>query len=73
MNYIAIDQYGHIYRLPPMEKDCPRKALCEFFGTESAKKMYVDGKDEKPYHIGYIIGNRWLTLYQLVPFRKEAK
>lgn len=29
-------------------------------------KMYVDGKDGKTYHVGYVIGSLWLRMYKPV-------
>lgn len=33
-------------------------------------KMYIDGKDGKTYHTGYVVGQHWMTAF--VPMRKEA-
>lgn len=55
LSYIAIDQYGnHIL----IEKH-PRKELMEHFGIQHASKMYVDTKDGKSMHIGYVVRGHW--------------
>ena len=62
--YMAVDQYGQTF---------PRKELCEKLAKSHADKMFVDGKDGKRYHVGYVIGGLWLTLYVVTPYRREAK
>jgi hypothetical protein len=65
---MAIDQNGHAFHdLGPH----PRQALCARLGRRHADKMYIDGKDGKTYHIGYIIGGLWLTLYEVRPWRRS--
>jgi len=59
---MGIDQYGQHY--DDLGK-YPRKALLEKLGYKNASKMYVDKKDGTVLHIGYIIGNLWITLYKL--------
>jgi hypothetical protein len=34
-------------------------------GKKHADKMYVDGAGNQPRHIGYVIGGRWITVYQV--------
>ena len=67
-NYMGIDQYGQTYH---NLGNYPRKALMERLYNNHCQKMYVDGKDGKNYHVGYIIGNLWINLYEVIPFRKE--
>ena len=59
LGYIAIDQYGTHYKI---EKN-PRKELLEQLYATHAGKMYVDTKDGKTKHIGYIINGLWLNVY----------
>lgn len=33
-------------------------------------KMYVDGKDGRTYHVGYVVGQRWFS--EFTPTRKPA-
>ena len=70
-NFMAVDQYGTTYR--NLGKH-PRKELMVRLCCKHAVKMYCDGKDGKTYHVGYIIGGLWLSLYEvkLTPFRKEC-
>ncbi len=65
---MAVDQYGHTYH----GLKNPRKELCERLGREHADRMFVDGKDGKTYHVGYIIGGLWLTLFEVRPFRRAT-
>lgn len=67
--YMAVDQHGQTYHaLGPH----PRKSLMVLAGRKRAAKMYVDGKDGKAYHVGYVIGRLWFTLYRVTPVRKPA-
>lgn len=62
MNYIAIDQYGHTYPIAQY----PRKELQALFGGHhDAQKMYIDQKDGKKKHVGYVIGGLWLHVFKL--------
>lgn len=62
MNMMAIDQHGHTYH---GLGEHPRKALLERLGRKHADKVYVDKKDGRVAHIGYIIAGLWLTLYKV--------
>jgi hypothetical protein len=62
--YMAIDQYGNTYH----NLTHPHKDLMERLGCKHANKMYVDRKGEA-VHIGYVIGNLWLTVYEVRPFK----
>lgn len=68
MNHMAIDQYGHAYH---GLGEHPRKELMERLARSSAQRMYVDKKDGRTVHIGYIIGGLWLTLYKVEPFEQR--
>jgi hypothetical protein len=35
-------------------------------GGSRVRKMYVDKKDGRSVHIGYVVGQHWLTAYQRV-------
>lgn len=63
--YMAKDQYGVCYH----NIIHPRKELLEYFGRKHADKMYVDGKDGKRYHVGYVIAEHWLRLFKVEPMR----
>ena len=66
-NYMAIDQYGHTYHdLGPH----PRKALIEKTGNSHTSKMYTYRKGSGATHIGYVVGQLWCTLYEVIPFRE---
>jgi hypothetical protein len=54
---IAVNQYGRVIHVVH-----PRKDLESILGGK-AHKIYVDGKDGKTYHIGYVIRNEWYSLY----------
>lgn len=64
--FMAIDQYGHHY---DGLKD-PRKDLLNRLGKKHVEKMYRDDKDGKSYHVGYIVGGLWLSVYEVIPMRK---
>ena len=61
---MGIDQYGGTYH--DLTK-YPRKKLQDIFDTKSITKMYIDGKDGKAIHVGYIIKGCWIRLYKLKP------
>lgn len=66
--YMAHDQYGNYeHDLGPH----PRKELLKRCGRKSAKRMYVDTKDGIK-HIGWVIGDRWFTVFQVIPMRNAA-
>jgi len=66
--YMAINQYGNTFH----GLKNPRKDLMEKIGVKHASKMYVDDLTGKTFHIGYIIGGHWLTVYEVVPTQKVA-
>lgn len=55
---IAIDQYGHTYKLKSKH---PRKELLELIGASKADKIYIG----EGVHIGYVIKGLWLSVYKL--------
>jgi hypothetical protein len=67
--YMAIDQYGETYH--DLGK-FPRKALLERLGRSKAGKMYIDNNKGESFHCGWVIGNLWLTVYEVKPMRKAA-
>lgn len=70
LGFIATDQYGETIHLP----DCkyPRKALLAKLGRQHAAKMFVDTKDGKAKHIGYVVGSLWFTLYEVHEWQGKA-
>ncbi|MFA7254456.1 MAG: hypothetical protein WC107_07980 [Patescibacteria group bacterium] len=70
ITHIAIDQHGNTHKL---YTKFPRKELIEKLGATSAQKMYVDGKQGKSYHVGWIISGLWLTVYKVTPMRKPQQ
>jgi hypothetical protein len=65
--YMAIDQYGKHYD----GLTHPRKELTEKIGCKHVDKMYVDTTSGKSYHTGYVIGGYWLSIYEVIPMRKD--
>jgi len=60
---IGVNQYGHIYKIAGK---FPRKELLEKLGATKASKMYVDRLDGSAVHVGYVIRNEWITIYDVV-------
>jgi len=63
LGYMARDQYGQTYHLPDTKH--PRKALLEKLHGSNASKMYIDTKQGKAKHIGWMINRLWLTVYEV--------
>jgi hypothetical protein len=61
---MGIDQYGDTYH--NLGK-YPRKELLNRLGYKKADKMYRDKKDGSVVHCGYVIGGRWINLYEMKP------
>jgi len=59
--FIALDQYGSHYKI----NKHPRKELMEMFCRSHVSKMYVDTKEGRVKHIGYIIAGHWLEVFKL--------
>lgn len=57
------DQYGNTFMAATV------KDLREQIGG-AVSKMYVDDKDGKSWHVGYVVGQHWCTAY--VPLRRAA-
>ena len=66
-NYMAIDQFGTTYH---NLGNHPRKELCKRLGRQHTDKMYADDELGHVYHIGYIIGEFWLKLFEYTPMRE---
>jgi hypothetical protein len=58
MKTLYLDQYCNKFYADTV------KSLKQQIGKTKASRMYVDGKDGKTYHIGYVIGEHWLTAFQ---------
>jgi len=61
-----IDQWGNRWWAKTI------KELREQIGMGGSRvsKMYVDKKDGRSVHIGYVVGQHWLTAYQ--PMENET-
>lgn len=59
---LFLDQWGNFFRA------CTVKELRRQIGMGGSRvsKMYVDKKDGRSVHIGYVVGRHWLTAYQRV-------
>lgn len=66
-NFMGIDQYGTTYHNLGAY---PRKGLLKRLCRSNANKMYIDLKDGRTAHIGYIIAGLWIELYEINPFYK---
>jgi len=69
-SFMGISQYGTTYH--DLGK-YPRKELLERLGRKSAQKMYIDKKDGRTIHCGYVIGSLWITLYTVTPFENNQR
>lgn len=59
-HYLLIDQYGN---KTLSSGSSPRQALLSHIGKEKKLfKIYIDGKDEKSYHVGYGSGREWYDI-----------
>jgi hypothetical protein len=67
--HLGIDQYGQTYKLGAH----PRKELLQQLGTTHASKMYVDGRDGQPKHIGYVVRGCWVRIYELREWKGQAQ
>lgn len=56
---LYIDQYGSMFWARTVAE--LRKQIG--MGGSRVSKMYVDKKDGRTVHIGYVIGEHWLTAY----------
>ena len=64
MNFIGQDQYGFYYHIDKH----PRKELKEMLPGR-IRKMYMDTK-KGVKHIGYVVGNLWVEVYEVKAWRK---
>lgn len=67
---MGMDQYGNYFH------DIPdvgiTKHLKEKFGlTGRVSRMFCDGKNGETFHVGYVIGNHWVTLLRVEPWQKK--
>lgn len=60
--FMAIDQYGRTYH----NLTHPRRDLREKLGGR-VSKMFIDDKDGNVLHVGYVIGQFWLQVYEVSP------
>ena len=64
LGYMGRDQYGTTYHLT--DPKFPRKQLLDQLDYSSAENMYVDSvATGEAKHIGYIIGDHWITLHEV--------
>ena len=68
MKYMAVNQYGNTYH----GLTHPRKDLLARLGRSHADKMYVDKTDGSVSHTGYIIGDEWLSIYKVEPWKSNG-
>lgn len=66
---MGVDQYGNRYN---DLGEHPKNKLLEILGAKATEKMYIDKKDKKSWHVGYIIKGLWITLYYVTPWEKNA-
>lgn len=63
---LYIDQYGNKFTARTV-----RELRSQIGGGGSrVTRMYVDGNDGGVYHVGYVVGQHWLTAY--VPMRERT-
>jgi len=65
--YLGIDQYGGQYK----NLEYPRRDLKKILGGR-IYKMYVDGLDNKIYHIGYVVRGRYIRLFEYVQIEEHV-
>lgn len=66
----AVDQYGTKLVL---EGKHPRKELLEELGRKHADRIYVDTKDGRTLHVGYIVAGSWWSFYNVTRWEREAR
>ena len=66
--YMAIYDGGTLH----IKDNPPRKWLLDYFGRKHAEKIYIDTKEGKPRHVGYIIAGNWITVYAVHDWKKAA-
>jgi hypothetical protein len=66
--HMGHDQHGTTYHaLGPH----PRKELMARLGRKHASRMYVDRSDGRTVHIGWVIANRWIAVYRVIPLERD--
>jgi hypothetical protein len=63
---LFIDQYGNKYYAKTI-----KELKTKHYLTGRVSKMYRDDSEGNTYHVGYVIGSLWLTMYE--PVRKLVK
>lgn len=53
-----VDQYGNRYHAATI-----MQLRADYGITGKVTKMYADGIDGNIYHVGYVIGAHWFTVY----------
>ena len=66
-NHMAIDQHGETFH---NLGSYPRKELLNRLDRKKAEKMYIDQKNGRSFHVGYIIAKHWLTIYEVIRMEK---
>ena len=61
--FLYVDQYGNRFQASTVRE------LREKVGGGRVSKMYIDNKDGHTFHIGYVIGQHWLTAFE--PYAKQ--
>ena len=64
---LFIDQYGNKFFASTVKELRSKIGM----GGSSVLKMYVDRKDGSTVHVGYVIGQHWLSMY--TPVFAETK
>jgi hypothetical protein len=67
---MGVDQFGNTYHALGKH---PRKELLCRTGRSYARKLYIDKKGGTIRHVGYAIGDLWITLFTVTPFEKFVK
>lgn len=68
LGYMAIGNHGDTIHLGDTKH--PRKTLLEKLGATNADKIFVDDKDGKPKHIGYVVQGQWFQIYEVHEWKK---
>lgn len=61
---LYIDQYGNRFGAKTIKE--LKEEVCPFLKSPKVSKMYQDTREGKTMHVGYIVGNHWLTAYRAV-------
>lgn len=63
---LYIDQYGEMYTAKTIKE---LKSKVSYSKSPRVAKMYKDTKEGDGMHVGYVIGNKWLTAYEQFIFK----